>query len=196
MKLIIGLGNPGEEHTGTRHNFGFETIDTLAKKLHASEFTFEKKFKSEITSYQLPATNDQLLFVKPQTFMNNSGIAVSLLKSFYKVASEDILIIHDELDLPLGKMKLRLGGAAAGHHGVESVIKELGTDQFARLRLGIGTTQAFRGEHHRTSFNAEHFVIDLFDESDRPVVKRMIKKAIEVVKIYIEDGLEKAQKGI
>ncbi len=187
MKLIVGLGNPGEEYRGTRHNLGFEVVGDFAGKMVDGKWSVENKFKSEIT--RIP----DVILARPQTFMNQSGIAVTALAKFYKIPPEDIIIIHDELDLELGHIKVRLGGAAAGHHGVENIIEKLGTDQFVRLRLGIGVQKAVSGKYKAVSFNAEHFVIDQFMQNERSTVKRMIKRGVEALGTLLEKGLEKAQ---
>ncbi len=196
MKLIIGLGNPGEKFQKTRHNLGFAVLDTLENKSlpvkKSQQFwTLEKKFKAEIGNLEFG--EQELLLVKPQTFMNLSGMAVSLVKNYYKVNPEDIIVIHDDLDLPLGKIKIRLGGAAAGHHGVENIIKELGTDQFIRIRLGIGNQKSLSGEHKRISFNAEHFVVEEFLPKEQVLIKHMIKQALDAIDILIKEGIEFAQ---
>lgn len=171
MRLVVGLGNPGDKYANARHNLGFMVLEELAKRINSQESSFkiEKKFKSEILR------SIQLILAKPQTFMNNSGLAVKLLINFYKIPVENVIVIHDDLDLPLGKIKVRLGGAAAGHHGVESIIKELGTDKFIRVRLGIlGAVRVLRD----TNFNAEKFVLEPFMPSEKSKVKHMIKQAV------------------
>lgn len=187
MKLIVGLGNPGEKYAGTRHNLGFKILDELTKKLNLIDWVLENKFKSEIIK------TDQLILVKPQTFVNQSGLAVSALVNFYKVKPEDIIIIHDDLDLPLGKIKVRMGGAAAGHHGVESIINTLGTDKFIRVRLGIGNLKTQSSEHKKAHVSAEKFVLEPFMHSEKSQVKHMLKGVVKALKILIDQGLEKAQ---
>lgn len=191
MKLIVGLGNPEERYAGTRHNLGFEVLDELTRKLNLVDWTEENKFKSEII--KVP----ELILVKPHTFMNKSGMAVSLLVNYFKVNSEDVIIIHDDLDLPLGKIKVRIGGAAAGHHGVESIINVLGTDKFIRVRLGIGPSAgsglAFLGEHKQAAFSAEQFVLAPFLHSEKSQVKHMIKQGVKALNLLLEKGLEQAQ---
>lgn len=187
MKLIVGLGNPEDKYAGTRHNLGFEILDELIKKFNLVEWTLEDKFKSELIK------TDQLILVKPQTFVNKSGLAVKLLTTYYKLPTTDVVVIHDDLDLPLGKIKVRMGGAAAGHHGVESIIKDLGTDQFIRLRLGIGNLRSQSGEHRIQHFDAEHFVLEPFIPNEHSKVKHMIKQSIKVIEILLEKGLETAQ---
>lgn len=193
MKLIIGLGNPVEQYTNTRHNLGFEVVDKLVGRLQEAELNWENNSKMKSLIYKLPTENLLLILAKPQTYMNRSGLAVVLLASYYKIAPEDIIIIHDELDLPLGQIKIRLGGAGAGHHGVESVINSLNSDKFVRVRLGIGNQQTKLGEHKKVSFSAEHFVLEPFMSREKSKVKSMIKRAVEAIEILIKEGLEKAQ---
>lgn len=187
MYLIVGLGNPEERYEGTRHNLGFALLDELTRKLNLIDWIMEDKFKSEIIK------TPQLILVKPHTFMNKSGIAVSLIANYYKITPENIIIIHDELDLPLGKIKVRIGGAAAGHHGVESIIESLGTDKFIRVRLGIGNLRTQSSEHKGQSISAEKFVLEPFLHSEKPQVKHMIKQALKALAILLEKGLEQAQ---
>lgn len=187
MKMIVGLGNPEERYAGSRHNLGFEILDQLIRKLNLVNWEKVDKFKSAI----IKAPN--LLLVKPQTFMNKSGIAVSLITQFYKISPENIIVIHDELDLPLGKIKVRLGGAAAGHHGVESIISALDTDQFIRVRLGIGNLKTQSAEKKAIHVSAEKFVLEPFLHSEKPQVKHMIKQALRALDILLEKGLRAAQ---
>ena len=185
MKIIVGLGNPGDSYTNTRHNLGF----TVLEKMVSEGWGEDKKFKAQ--TFKL---NKDLLLVKPQKFMNNSGIVVASVTNFFKIKPEDIIIIHDDLDLKLGKIKVRLGGSAAGHHGVESIISALGTDKFIRIRLGMGNEHSHLGEHKRISFNAEKFVVDNFLPNEKSTVKRMIKTAILALETLLEKGLEETQK--
>lgn len=187
MKLIVGLGNTGEQYKNTRHNLGFEVADQLIHKLELEPFQLEKKFKSEISK------NSDFILIKPQTFMNNSGQAVSLVANFFKIKPEDVIVIQDELDVLLGKIKLRFGGGFGGHHGVESVMESLGTDKFGRVRLGIGTTAGFLGEHQRKSFNADHFVVEQFTPQESSKVRAMIRKGVEAIEIILKSGFDKAQ---
>lgn len=187
MKLVVGLGNPESGYAGTRHNLGFEILDELVKKLNLVDWVKEDKFKSELIK------TPELILVKPQTYMNNSGMAVKNLVDYYKIPIEDIVIVHDELDLPLGKIKVRQGGAAAGHHGVESVISSLGNDQFIRVRLGIGNLKTQSSEHKGQSLNTEKFVLELFKPVEKPQVKHMIKQAIRALELVLQKGLPEAQ---
>ena len=196
MKLIVGLGNPGEKYASVRHNLGFMALDEYVKKvdrLQGTGYGWEnnEKFKSEICNLKTETYN--LLLAKPQTFMNNSGLAVRLLTTYYKLPTTDVIVIHDDLDLPLGKIKVRLGGAGAGHHGVESIIKVLGTDKFIRVRLGIGNLKSQSGEHKAIHFNAEHFVLEPFIPNEKSKVKHMIKQSIKALETLLEKGLTVAQ---
>jgi len=188
VKLIVGLGNPGEKYNKTRHNFGFELLEEFRKKNNLEQWSNEAKFKAEIIKI-----GQDLILARPQTFVNQSGQAVSALANFYKIDPEDIIIIHDDLDLPLGKIKVRIGGSGGGHHGVESVIKDLGTDQFVRVRLGIGNEKSHSGEHKRISFRAEEFVLEQFISKEKSEVKQMIRQGIKALEIIFDKGIEVAQ---
>ncbi len=187
MKLVVGLGNPESGYAGTRHNLGFAVLDELAKKLNLVDWSKEEKFKSELIKAP------EIILIKPQTYMNNSGMSVKLLTTYYKLPATDVIVVHDELDLPLGKIKVRLGGAAAGHHGVESIIAALGTDQFIRVRLGIGNLRTQSGEHKGQSISAEKFVLEPFMSKEKPQVKHMIKQALKALDLLLEKGLDAAQ---
>lgn len=177
MKLIVGLGNPEEKYSDTRHNLGFKVVDKLVSSIKYRRGLFSHEFENQVLweaekkfKSQIARISQDILVVKPQTFMNNSGMAVKLLTTYYKIPDTNLVIVHDELDLPLGHIKVRLGGAAAGHHGVESVIKYLGTDKFIRVRCGIGP-----------SANAEKFVLSTFLHLEKHHVRRMIKEAVEMI---------------
>lgn len=169
MKLIVGLGNPGEKYAKVRHNLGFVVLDALGDRLQGTVDSWEdnKKLKSLVCN--LKTVNCNLILAKPQTYMNNSGLAVKLLTAYYKLPVADVIVIHDDLDLILGQIKVRTGGAAAGHHGVESIISAIG-DQFMRVRIGIG-----RGKY------PEKFVLEPFLPSEKSKVKHTIKQAVQVV---------------
>ena len=131
MKLIVGLGNPGKKYEKCRHNAGFIVLDKFSKE---KKLKWEKssKFESMIAEYE------DLILVKPQTFMNKSGVAVSKIVNFYKISPSDLIVIHDDVDLPLGSVKKQRGKNAAGHHGVEDIIEKIGTKDFWRIRVGVG----------------------------------------------------------
>ncbi len=187
MKLIVGLGNPGEKYQKVRHNLGFEVLDELVKKLNLVDWSMEDKFKAEIIRAQ------ELILVKPQTYMNNSGMAVVKLVEYFKVDPSELIVIHDELDLPFGKIKVRLGGAAAGHHGVESITAALGTDKFIRVRLGIGNLKTQSSEHKHAHVDTNKFVLEPFTGGEKSKVKHMLKQAVQALEILLEKGLEQAQ---
>lgn len=193
MKLVVGLGNPGEKYQGVRHNLGFMVVGALVKKLlpvKKSEnfFQYDQWLESEVGLIQ-----KDVLLVKPQTYMNNSGRAVDLLSARFKFKTADLIIIHDELDLPLGKIKVKIGGSGAGHNGVESIIKTMGTDQFIRVRLGIGNLKSHSGEHKRISFDADKFVLEPFTGGEKSKVKHLIKRGVWAIELLLKEGLEKAQ---
>lgn len=189
MKLIVGLGNPGEKYEKTRHNLGFMVVEQFLKDFEPQKDTAwndSKKFKSDIAEIDWQPKHgkmEKVILVKPKTFMNNSGMAVSLIAGFYKVSPEDIFIIHDELDLPLGNLKIRLGGSSAGHNGIESVIGSLGADKFWRLRLGIKF-----GEN----INAEDFVLRNFSPKEKGKVKKVIKNASNALQEVLENSADAA----
>ncbi len=192
MKLIVGLGNPGEKYESTRHNLGFQAIDHLLKDTHSAKdavWSKNGKLKSETSS--IDSKTEKVILAKPQTFMNNSGLSVSLLLNYYKVKPEDLWIVYDELDLPVGSMKIRFGGAAAGHHGVESVMEKVGTDKFWRFRLGIGASHD--KEHVISKQNikkAKEFVLDGFGTSDKGKIRELIKHASKALQMALEKGME------
>ncbi len=184
MKLIVGLGNPGKKYEKTRHNLGFMVVDELVKKilpLANAKWQENKKFNSQFIIHNL-----EFILAKPQTMMNASGYAVSSISQYLNIAISDIWVIHDDVDLPLGKIKIKLGGGAAGHHGVESIIQQLGTDKFVRFRLGIG--HPGRG----SDFLVERYVLRKFDVNETSEVKQMVKKTVEAIKFALEKDIQKA----
>lgn len=183
MKLIVGLGNPGSKHEKTRHNLGFMVLDALAHQWGVDGSWFiDQKFRCEVFEVsKLSTMNYKLLLAKPQTYMNLSGLAVKMIVDYFKVAMEDIIVIHDDLDIPLGKIKIRVGGSAGGHHGVESILKSLGDDKFTRVRLGIGTLRSQRSERDRQHVETEEFVLKNFEPSEKSKVKHMVKFAVEAL---------------
>ena len=203
MKLIIGLGNPGDRYQYTRHNFGFVAIDYFQKENNFSAWENAEKFNAEVSRGEingLPSSEyfgearQKIILAKPQTFMNLSGQAVRALTDFYKIPAADILVIHDDIDLPLGVLRLAQNSGSAGHKGVESIIKNLGTQNFARLRLGIKSpeTKSFWGLFKK-SLPAEKFVLQNFSAEEKPVVGETVKKAGEAIWLIIKEGIEKTQ---
>ncbi|WP_338955295.1 aminoacyl-tRNA hydrolase [Spiroplasma endosymbiont of Polydrusus cervinus] len=134
MKLIVGLGNPGKEYTYTRHNIGFLAVDKLVHKFNLTK----PKNSFNVFLWETTIKNEKVFFCQPQTFMNLSGVAVSQIKQFYKLSYEDIIVIYDDKDLPFNAIKLKKNGSSAGHNGIKDLIQKLGSDNFYRIRLGIG----------------------------------------------------------
>lgn len=198
MKLIVGLGNPGEKYENTRHNLGFLVIDHLLKELGTSKVDWEKsnKLKSEIAPFTLTTKDkkeEKLLLAKPQTFMNNSGMAVRLLLDFYKIEQQDLWVVYDELDLPLGSIKIRFGGAAAGHHGVESIMESIGTDKFWRFRLGIGSSHdKMHAVGRQEVHDAKDYVLDQFHSNEAGKARELIKRGSEALHTAVGKGIEAA----
>jgi peptidyl-tRNA hydrolase, PTH1 family len=199
MKLIVGLGNPGEKYENTRHNLGFVVIDHFLKNVESAKksvWSSSSKLKSDIVTLDFEnkkGPTEKLILAKPQTFMNNSGMAVSLLVNFYKVDPSDVWVVYDELDLPLGNLKIRFGGAAAGHHGVESIMEKLGTDKFWRVRLGIGMSHDKEHAIGRQKIKqAKDFVLGGFKTGDQGKVREMIKHGAKAIENALEKGIEAA----
>ena len=178
MKLIAGLGNPGSKYRGTRHNVGFEVIDRLAER---ASIAFESAPADALMARW--RSDDKLhdtLLVKPMTFMNDSGRAVGELLRYFKVDVGDLLVVVDEVQLPLGRLRARARGSAGGHNGLKSVIAHLG-DEFARLRLGVG-----RGDARRDL--ADH-VLSRFDADEAAEVERMIARGADASETFITSGI-------
>jgi len=186
MILIVGLGNPGEKYEQTRHNLGFMVVEALARQFSISNFQFPIKKEFNAAVLKLKIAGKEIVLAEPQTMMNASGYAVSSISQYLNIPISNIWVIHDDVDLPLGLIKIRLGGAAAGHHGVESIIQQLGTDQFVRFRLGIG--HPGRGSDKLV----EKYVLRRFDINETSEVKQMVKKTVEAIRVALNDGLEKA----
>ena len=173
MKIIVGLGNPGEKYFKTRHNVGFMVIDHFSHNLKWGQlrkisFTLQKSVAQE-----------ELVLIKPQTFMNLSGSAVKEVVDMYKV--QDIMVVCDDLDLPLGKLRVRRSGGSGGHRGIESIIACLGSGDFSRLRVGIGRPVAG---------DASDYVLSRFSGEEYPVVNETLDKACLALKVWISDGVE------
>ncbi len=163
-KLIIGLGNPGKEYENTRHNVGFLFIGALAETLNAPEFVYDKKLKAEISK-------SKILIARPQIFMNKSGEAVLALSKFYKIKPENILIVHDDIDILWSNYKFSFGRSSAGHKGVESIIKTLKTKNFWRLRIGIQPTL-------KKHTSADKIILKKFTPAELRTLNQTIKKLI------------------
>jgi PTH1 family peptidyl-tRNA hydrolase len=176
-KLIVGLGNPGKEHARNRHNVGFQVVDRLAARY---SLKFDKmEFHSLLSAGEMEGL--PVLLLKPLTYMNNSGKAVRPVQSKYRIGTQDMLIIYDDLDLPLGKTRIRERGGSGGHKGMESIIASLGTRSIARIRVGIGRPG---------SESPEEYVLQDFSLVEGIIVSDVLEKAVEAVVSFLRDGIE------
>lgn len=180
MYLIVGLGNPEEEYKKTRHNMGFNAIDKLAEEynIQINKKKFQGLYENCIIEGQ------KVILIKPQTYMNLSGKSVKEVVDFYKIKKEEILVIYDEMDIGPGKIKIRKQGGAGGHNGVKSIIEMLGTEEFSRIRIGIG-----RPTHEQDKIN---YVIGAVPEEEIPKLEEGVKKAKEAVVEILKNGIDKA----
>lgn len=171
MKLVVGLGNPGKKYKSTKHNIGFMCLDAYfeSKKL---KFKIEKRFNG------LAFKNGNTMFLKPHTFMNNSGQSIVTLMEYYNVDVEDVLIIYDDLDLPLGKIRLREKGSSGGHNGLKSIINHINTEEFKRVRVGIDSNPLIE---------TKDYVLGKFSKEDLKVVKETISTVEEIIDDFVNN---------
>ena len=181
IRLITGLGNPGREYENTRHNIGFISIDRLLAGLGPRKWVKIEKFSSLFWTGKYRGAH--LLLHQPLTYMNVSGQAVAALMAAYAVQPEELLLIYDDMDLPVGRIRLRQGGGDSGHKGVESILAALNTDRFARLRIGIGKS----GEN-----NGRDYVLDPFTEEERVIIDLVLATVLTAVKTLLHRGLNQA----
>jgi len=181
LHLIVGLGNPGAEYANTRHNAGFQLVETLADRWRAG-WTNERKFLARIARAEFAGR--KALLCQPQTFMNLSGEAVGALVKFYQLPLASLVVVVDDADLPLGELRLRPGGGAGGHHGLESVAEHLGSSEYARLRLGIGRRD---GQRRITGH-----VLGRFDATESVVMTKVLERAAGQLECWLAAGLPKA----
>ena len=177
MKLIVGLGNPGREYAETRHNVGFKVADELGRRLDLQwrkdgDLAFAKSFGAHA-----------FFVVKPQTFMNRSGYAVSRFAGYHNIEPGEILVVVDEVDLPLGRIRIRARGSAGTHNGLKSVVEQLGTREFPRLRMGVG-----RGDARR---DLADYVLATFDPAEQPEVESLIARAADAAQMFAAESIEK-----
>jgi PTH1 family peptidyl-tRNA hydrolase len=180
MIIIIGLGNPGKKFEGTRHNIGFMAIDEFARKNDFPDFKLQKKSNAIVSERILG--NEAVVLAKPQTFMNDSGKAVKQLISNTEAKMADLVIIHDDIDLPVGKIKIVKERGSAGHKGVESIIKNIGNDGLIRFRIGIAGQKDVK---------AMKVVLKNFSEEEQKIIGEIIHKTTEALNLFINEGLEK-----
>jgi PTH1 family peptidyl-tRNA hydrolase len=179
MKLVVGLGNPGRKYEGTRHNIGFRVLDDLASKL-AGQRRQKQSFQADIAECQLG--DEKLLLLWPQTFMNLSGGSVQQAKDFYKLTDPELLVICDDFNLPLGKLRFRKAGSSGGQKGMEDILRRLGTDQFARLRIGVGSPPAH--------FDAADFVLSKFTKEETATMDEAVWRSVDAVQEWVRVGID------
>ena len=179
--LIVGLGNVGEKYDGTRHNVGFAVLDELAER--AGVPVQRLKFRALTNTARVGGV--QVLLMKPVTYMNLSGEAVGPAADFYKIPPERVLVLSDDVALPVGKLRLRRGGSAGGHNGLKNIIQHLGTDQFPRLKIGVG-------EKPHPDYDMADWVLGKFSGEDRKVIQAAAERAADAVEFLLQQGMDKA----
>lgn len=180
MKMIVGLGNIGKEYETTRHNIGFMVADAIAKK---HEVSFNKEERDAMVA-EFHVGGEKILIIKPTTFMNDSGVAVGQFARFYNIAPKDIVIIHDDMDLPVGFLRIRPNGSSGGHNGIKSVQSHLGTDGFVRFRVGIGHPV----HEHKVVLD---YVLTKFNQEEQKIMTNTIDNVANAADAWITDELEK-----
>ncbi len=183
MKLIVGLGNPGREYERHRHNIGFMVVEALLPRARAE--LNQEKFAARVGQGTL--AGERVLFVEPQTYMNLSGRSVAEAARFFKVPVTDVLVIHDELDLPYGRLQLKAGGGSGGHNGLKSIVSSLGDEGFTRLRFGIGKPE---GPNARERVSG--YVLSNFDDGERRELEALTGRAMDMTETWIREGLSVA----
>lgn len=179
--LIVGLGNPGDQYENTRHNVGWRALDELAEIANVPV----QKLKYKALTNTCTVGGAKVLLMKPITFMNLSGEAVGEAARFFKVPPEQVLVFSDDVSLPVGKLRIRKSGSAGGHNGLKSIIQHLGTDQFPRVKIGVG------GKPH-PDYDMANWVLGKFLPEDKKVIDEMVQKAAQAAAYYIEEGPDKA----
>jgi PTH1 family peptidyl-tRNA hydrolase len=183
MKLICGLGNPGQEYERHRHNLGFRVVDELCRR--AGTALSQEKFEARIGQGTLG--RERVVFLQPQTFMNHSGFALVPAIRFYKIVLPDVLVVHDELDLPFGRIQLKSGGGAGGHNGLRSILEQLGEDGFARLRFGIGKPEGPNAKARVTGY-----VLSSFTPEEEASLNDLIVRAADASETWAREGIATA----
>jgi PTH1 family peptidyl-tRNA hydrolase len=176
LKLIVGLGNPGRDYEHTRHNVGFQVAEELARRYRV---TLKNYAKWKARAVKISDIGDGVLVAEPTTFMNLSGWAVREIASFHKLATSDLLIVYDDADLPLGRLRLRANGSAGGHNGLKSIIQELGTIEFPRLRIGVG----------RQAGELKSHVLGSFDPDEKPQIDEAVKRAADAAEVFARENI-------
>ena len=187
MKLVVGLGNPGREYVGTRHNIGFEVIDRLADRLAVARVgDFDRMARSKFEGLTLDASlrDERLLLLKPMTYMNLSGRAVQAALGFYQLSPADVMIVLDDLALPCGKLRIRAGGSDGGHNGLRDIERALGTSEYPRLRVGIDPPPP--------PVPGKQYVLGRFTPEQRKLIDPAIDRASSAIVTWIEEGIPAA----
>ena len=179
--LVVGLGNPGEEYDNTRHNVGFMTIDHILDK----EYSGLGKSKFQSLVYDIKLENKRILLMKPQIYMNNSGIAVQEASKFYKISNKNIIIIFDDITIDVGKLRIRRNGSSGGHNGIKSIISHLGTEDFPRIKIGVGNKP-------NPEYDLAKWVLSQFRSEDMKSVNKSIEDADSALRFIIKGDIEGA----
>ena len=179
--IIVGLGNPGSKYQNTRHNIGFITADYIAdeKRVKLNKIKFKASYNI------LTIGGEKCLLMKPNTYMNLSGDAVKEAATFYKVPADHIIVIFDDCSLPCGKLRIRQNGSAGGHNGIKSIIAQLGTDAFPRIKIGVG-------EKPHPDYDMADWVLSAFSEQDKKLLKPAVENAAKALEVFISDGPDRA----
>ena len=180
MKMIAGLGNPGAEYARTKHNVGFMLVDALAERLNAP--AWKEDFFSSVTEVRIGG--EKVFLVKPLTYMNNSGEAIGPMLSYYKMTADDLTVVHDDMDIPAGMVRIRKKGSSGGHNGIKSIIAHVGGEDFARVRIGIGRPPA--------GWTVINHVLVPFAAEDVPKIREAIGYLLPAVECIVTDGVELA----
>lgn len=183
MKAIVGLGNPGPRYELTRHNIGFLAVDALAEKLGLA--LDQEKFRARMAKGNWAAAGGQVVLSQPQTFMNNSGESVGPMLRFFQMAPSDCLVVHDEIDLPFGRVRFKQGGGDGGHNGLKSVTASLGTPEYLRVRLGVGRPAGRQPP--------KDYVLSRFEEDELDRLGPWLEQVVSMVEVLLKEGLSAAQ---
>ncbi len=187
-QLIVGLGNPEPKYDQTRHNIGFAAVDELSRSWQIN-LSGNRKFQGDYGEGVAPVDSQKIRLLKPSTYMNLSGQAIQAVTSWYKLSPESVLVIYDDMDLPLGKTRLRLSGSAGGHNGMKSTISHLNTQNFPRLRIGIGKPKGVVKEDDRKTVS---HVLGKFSVAEKQLMSEVLQFVIECVELSLKQGVEKA----
>ncbi len=179
MKIVVGLGNPGAQYANTPHSVGFEAVDAIAAEMGVAWET-KKAFNCLLAKGSF--AGHQVMLVKPQTYMNSSGDSVAPIVKYHNATAADLIVIQDDIDLPVGKMRIRKAGSCGGHNGVRNIIERLGTPAFTRLKIGVGKDKS----------NVIGFVLGKFDPTSRTIIDRVVAESVKVTALILRDGPDAA----